>query len=176
MKTQTVLKWVVGVAVVGFALWLGVTFPRSNPVINQIVGGSAGPTVYDHNFFLAGLTSGGTVATTSGLIATYTTSEKDFAQTPSYIVWTPNLALTVSVTATSTFPYVPNVGDVASVVIKNATTTAGSITFAEGSGLTIKHSEDDAGDAIAFTDVSRVTFIRTSSLTVTMMLEAFHDN
>ena len=175
MNKTTLLKWIVGAVVVGFALWLGVTFPRSNPVINQIVGGASGPVNYDHNFFLAGLTSGGYVATSS-TAATYTTEEKDFRQTPSVISWLVNVPITVTITATSTFPYVPNDGDVASVVIKNATTTAGSITLAEGSGLTIKHSEDDAGDAIAFTDVSRVTFIRTSSLTVTMMLEAFHDD
>jgi len=170
MKTQTVLKWVVGVAVVGFALWLGVTFPRSNPVINQIVGGASGPVNYDHNFFLAGLTSGGYVATSS-TASTYTTSEKDFAQTPSVISWLVNVPTTVTITATSTFPYVPNVGDVASVLIYNATSTTGALTFDAGSGLTLKKSEDDNAIAIAHTAWGRLTFIRTAALTVTAILE-----
>jgi hypothetical protein len=171
MNKTTLLKWIVGAVVVGFALWLGVTFPRSNPVINQIVGGASGPVNYDRNFFLAGSTNGGYVATTSGLIATYTTEEKDFRQTPTYLVWTPNLALTVTITATSTFPYVPNVGDTAVVLIKNATTTAGTITWSAGSGLTLTKSEDDAANTTAYTATAKFTFIRTSTLTVTAIQE-----
>jgi hypothetical protein len=171
MKTQTVLK-ALGIAVgVAVLIWLGVTFPKGNPVIQQIVGGASGPTVYDHQYFLGGITTGGYVATTTGTIAAYTTSEKDFRQTPSYISWNPSLAQTVTITATSTFAYVPRVGDIAVVHIKNATTTAGTITWAAGSGVTLTKAEDDGANTTAYTATARFTIIRTAPLTVTIIQE-----
>jgi len=167
---NTISKWVLGGVIVVAVVWLGVTFPKGNPVIQQIVGGAAGPTVYDHQYFLGGITVGGTIATSS-TAAAYTTSEKDFAQRPTYIVWTPNVVPTITITATSTFPLIPNVGDVATVLIKNATTTTGAITWAAGSGLSITKSEDDAANTTAHGAFARFTFIRTSTLTVTAIQE-----
>jgi len=166
MKTKNVLITLGVIAL----LVLGVVFPRGNSVVQQIVGANAGPVVYDHQYFLGGITTGGVVATSS-TAATYTTSEKDFAQKPSYIVWTPNVVPTVTITATSTFPLVPNVGDVAMVLIKNATTTTGVITWSAGEGLTLTKSEDDTANTTAHTATARFTFIRTSTLTVTAIQE-----
>jgi hypothetical protein len=169
MKTS--IKVLIGLVAVIVVVWLGVSYPKGNSVIQQIVGGAAGPTVYDHQYFLSGATFGGRVATTSGLVSAYTTEAKDFAQTPTYISWTPNLALTVTITATSTFPYVPNVGDVAVIYVRNATTTAGTITWAAGSGLTLTKSEDDAANTTAYTATAKFTIIRTSTLTSTIIQE-----
>jgi len=171
---NTTLKWVLGGLVAVAIVWAGVTLPKNNPIIQQIVGASAGPTVYDHQYFLAGITTGGTVATTSGLIGTYSTLEADFARTPSIISWTPNKLLTVSLNATSTFPYVPNVGDVAQVLVYNATTTAGAggtITWDAGDGLTLLKSEDDGAVTTAKAVFAKFTFIRTSAWLVTAILE-----
>ena len=167
MKTKNVL---IGLGVVAL-LVLGVMFPRGNSVVQQIVGANAGPTVYNHQYFLAGITTGGVVSTTTGAIAAYTTSEKDFVQVPSVINWNPSLAQTVTITATSTFPLIPNVGDVATVLINNASTSAATITWAAGSGLTLTASEDDGGNTTAYTAWARFTLIRTSTLTVDAIQE-----
>lgn len=93
------------------------------------LGAVTGPDVNFHSYFNAGLTRGGYVATSS-TATTYTTVAKDFTGGPTYIAWTPNINTTISLSSTSTQPYLNQIGDTADVVWKNASTTSGTITFA----------------------------------------------
>lgn len=141
------------------------------PQADQPVGASTDSSF--HQFFRQGLTAGGRVATTS-TAATYTTSARDLAQTPTVYSWLPNKNITVSVSGTSTQPLIPNVGDVATVYFRNASTTAAAtITFAaKDAGVDMQFAEATGGDLVlAGLDWAKVTFIKTSTHLVTVIFD-----
>lgn len=139
------------------------------------VGAVVGPDYNKHAFFNSGITAGGRVATTS-TGATVTTLFRDFQQTPSYIDWQPNLNVTVTLTSTSTQALVPKVGDVAKVMVRNASTTAAStITFAAANAnVDLQFAEATGGDLVLNgLDWAELTFIRESDYLVTVIFNEF---
>lgn len=178
MKTTTITIGIIA------ALLLGVYNLANVKVVNVPVpvdsnpnfvnvGAATGPDVPYRTFFASGLTSGGRVATTS-TATTYTTDVKDFAGTPSTILWTPNINTTVSLSSTSTFPYVPRVGDVANVYLLNASSTAGSsITFAaKDANLDLQFAEATGGDLVLNgLDWTKLTIIRQTALKVSIIFD-----
>lgn len=146
-------------------------FARVQFPSNEGYGAAVSPNT--HSFFNAGFTSGGVVATTT-TAATYTTVAKDFAGTPT--VWSINAGLntTISLSGTSTHAYIPNVGDVANIYVRSATTTAATtITFAaEDIGVDLQMAEATGGDLVLEgLDWAKVTFIRTSANLVTIIFD-----
>lgn len=142
---------------------------------STVLGAVAGTDVYYRTFFYSGITQGGRVATSS-TATTYTTNVKDFLNTPAVVAWTPNINTTVSISATSTFNYVPRVGDVAKVWLQNASTTAASsITFAAAdSGVDLQTTEATGGDLVLNgLDWAEFTFIRQSATKVTVIFNEF---
>ena len=151
----------------------------SSPVVNvpkqEVLGAVAGTQVPYRTFFNEGLTFGGRVATSS-TAATYTTNARDFNGTPTVIAWTPNVNTTVSLSSTSTFAYVPKVGDVARVLVLNASTTAASsITFAAvDANLDLQFVEATGGDLVLNgLDWAELTLIRQSSSKVSVLLNEY---
>lgn len=140
------------------------------------LGAAASATDFQkHAFFNRGVTVGGRVSTTSA-VATYTTSATDFINTPSVVLWTPNINTTVSLSGTSTFPYVPNIGDVTTVYLLNASTTAAStITFAaKDSGVDMQFAEATGGDLVLNgLDWAKLTFIRRAANKVSIIFDEF---
>jgi len=139
------------------------------------LGAVSGPNVDFHMFLGGGFTAGGRMATTS-TAATYTTIQKDFAGLPTYLDWTPNVNTTITLNATSTHGYVPNVGDVATVYLRNASSTAAStITLAaENASVDLQMSEATGGDLILNgLDWAKLTFIREAVYTTTVIFDEF---
>jgi hypothetical protein len=169
MNTKNVLIGL-GVAVV---LFLGMTFPKGNTIVQQVKE-LAGQSPSGHQFFNDGVTSGGYSATTTGLISAYTTVAKDFQTLPTVISWIPNINQTVTLSATSTYQYVPNVGDAADLYFRNASTTAASaITFAAAdASVDLQFAEATGGDLVLNgLDWVKMTVIRNSRFSVTIILD-----
>jgi len=106
---------------------------------------------------------GGYVLATSSTAATYTITAQELSKAPTVISWTPNVNLTISLSATSTRSYVPNVGDTATLYFRNASTTAASaITFAAAdAGVDLQFAEATGGDLVLNgLDWEKVTLIR----------------
>jgi len=139
-------------------------------------GAAASATDFQkHVFFNSGITTGGKVATSS-TATTYTTAYRDFSLTPSVILWTPNVNTTVSLSATSTFGYVPRIGDVSKVYLLNASSTAGSsITFAAAdSGVDLQFTEATGGDLVLNgLDWAELTIIRQAANKVSILFNEF---
>ena len=166
-----------GIAVLALILG-GFAFTKDSVVKETIreiaVGGAAGPDHYNREYFNSGLTQGGRVATTS-TATTHTMIAADLNGTPSYIDWLPNINTTVSLSATSTHEYIPNVGDVAKIYWRNASSTAGAtITLAAvDAGLDLQKNEDTADLAINGLDWAELTLIRESINLVTVIMSEF---
>jgi peptidoglycan hydrolase-like protein with peptidoglycan-binding domain len=140
------------------------------------LGAAASATDFPkHASFNQGITVGGRVATTT-TAATYTTAEKDFRGQQSYWDVTPNLNTTISLTSTSTFPLVPNVGDIARVIVRNASSTAGAtITFAAANAnVDLQFSEATGGDLVLNgLDFAELIIIRESALLTSVIFNEF---
>lgn len=150
-----------------------VNVPESKSALT--LGAQANPDVYYRTFMREGITVGGRMATSS-TASTYTTASRDFNGTPSMILWTPNVNTTVSLSSTSTFAYVPQVGDIAKVVFLNASTTAASaITFAAvDANLDLQFSEATGGDLVLNgLDWAEFTIIRQSASKVSVIFNEF---
>ncbi|MFA6314979.1 MAG: hypothetical protein WC648_01235 [Candidatus Paceibacterota bacterium] len=148
---------------------VNVNVPKQSPVL----GAMAGPDVFYRSSFHKGLTVGGYIATTS-TAATYTTNSADFAAIPTVVLWTPNVNTTVTLNATSTFYYVPDVGDVATVYLQNASSTAGAtITLAaQNASVDLQFAEATGGDLVlSGLDWAKLTFIRQSTNKVTVIFD-----
>ena len=160
-----------GVAVLVVVLGFVVFAPKPN-VITDVVGGS-GQNQSFRGFFMQGATFGGNTATTS-TAATYTSVAKDFRNEPTVISWLPNVNTTVTLSSTSTLAYVPNVGDVATVYLRNASTTAGAtITLAAAdANLDLQMAEATGGDLVlSGLDWAKLTLIHTSTYLVTVIFD-----
>ena len=146
--------------------------PSAVSVPSEPYGASSGTTHSFREFFNSGMTMGGTVSTTT-TATTYTTETKDFLKVPTVISWLPNVDTTVSLSSTSTLAYVPNVGDTATIYIRNASTTAAaSITFAAvDANLDLQKNEDTADLAVVGLDWAKLTLIHTSQYLVTVFFE-----
>lgn len=123
----------------------------------------------------SGMTAGGSAATTSTATA-YTLNARDFIGTPSTILWTPNVNTTLSLSATSTFDYVPKVGDVARIMFLNASSTAASsVTFAAvDAGIDLQFSEATGGDLVLNgLDWAELVLIRTSLHKTAVIFDEF---
>lgn len=139
------------------------------------LGANPGPYHTERQFFKSGSTNGGRLATSS--VGALTTQPNDFNGAPTYIDWTPNvLDVNVSLTGTSTKPYVPEIGDTAVVYIRNASTTANAaLNFsAADAGLDLQYASSTTAVVSVFgLDYARVTFIRESANLVTALWETF---
>lgn len=153
---------------------LGFTFFAPTRTVNNVLAGSgSSQNVSYRQFFAEGTTWGGIVATTS-TATTYTTVQRDFPNTPTVVQWTPNVNTTISLSATSTLAYVPNVGDVAWMFFRNASSTAASsITFAAAdAGVDLQFAEATGGDLVLNgLDWEKFTFIHTSTNLVTIIAD-----
>jgi hypothetical protein len=169
MNTKNIL---IGLGVV-VVLFLGMTFPKGNTIVQQVKE-LAGQSPSGHQFFNDGVTAGGYSATTTGLISAYTTSAKDFQTLPTVISWTPSINQTVTLSATSTYQYVPNVGDSVTLYFRNASTTAAaSIVFAAAdASVDLQFAEATGGDlTLLGLDWEKITVIRNSRYSVTMIMD-----
>ena len=155
------------------AVIVAVVVASSSSAVKETLGATAGTTHSFHESFQKGLTIGGLNSTTTSA-STYTTVARDFNGTPT--VWSilPNLPITISLSGTSTLGYVPNVGDVAEVYIRNASTTAAAaIVFAAAdSGADLQFAEATGGDlTVLGLDWEKLTIIHTSQNLVTFILD-----
>lgn len=144
-------------------------------VVEKTVGAQPGTEQFERNYFRAGLTEGGRVATTT-TASTYTTAIADFPRSLTYYDWTPNVNTTVSISATSTRNLIPNVGDVATVYFRNASTTAtATVTFAAvDAGVDIQYTEATGGDLVLNgLDWAKLTLIREAGDLVTVIFSEF---
>lgn len=167
MKNIVIAVVIAIVASVGFTL-----FYESSPTVVQF-GASSGTDVSFRTFFNGGLSEGGITATTSTASA-YTTAARDFFGTPAVVNWLPNVNTTVSISATSTHQYVPKVGDVAQIYLRNASSTAGSsITVAAvDAGVDLQFAEATGGDLVLNgLDWAKITLIHTSQNLVTVIFD-----
>lgn len=145
-------------------------FTKSN-----VLGAVVGPENYDRFFFNKGISQGGAVSTTS-TVSAYTTAGSDFRGTPTMILWSPSVNTTVTLNATSTFEYVPKVGDIATVYLLNASTTAASaITFAaQNASVDLQFTEATGGDLVLNgLDWAKFTFIRQTANKVSIIFDEF---
>lgn len=162
----------VGISLVVVVLAL-LVFPRVTNISNPVLGGS-GQDVSARQFFQGGATFGGVVAATTTTAATYTTSPRDFGGAPTVISWLPNVNTTVSLSASSTREYIPNVGNVATIYLRNASTTAAaSITLAAvDAGVDLQFAEATGGDLVLNgLDWAKITLIHTSTNLVTVIFD-----
>lgn len=139
------------------------------------LGAVSGPDVNFRIFLNRGVTSGGRLATSSSK-STYTTDEKDFRTTPTYLDWTPNLNTTISISATSTHAYIPNIGDVARIVFRNASSTAASaITFAAlNANVDLQFVEATGGDLVLNgLDFAEIILVREDTFKTTVLFQEF---
>ena len=174
-------KIITGIAIFALVVsFIAITKGGTETIIEKTIeriGVASGPTKTQHQFFDAGFTTGGRVATTSTeTLSTYTTEIKDFQQMPVYYDWLPNRNLTITINATSTFSYVPKVGNVSTMYFRNASTTAvATITFAaENSSVDLQINEATGGDLILNgLDWAKLTFIRESANLVTILFDEF---
>lgn len=170
-KKNIISSLVVSIVVVAIAL----TVFGGNTTVEKIVdlGSGSGQNTDSRQFFQQGASFGGVVSTTT-TATTYTTLARDFNNTPSVISWLPNINTTVSISSTSTLPYVPNVGDTATVYLRNASTTAAaSITVAaKDAGLDMQFAEATGGDLVLNgLDWAKLTIIHTSTNLVTVIFD-----
>lgn len=138
MNTKNVL---IGIGVV-VLLFLGVTYPKGNPVLN--VGASSGPDHYGLEQFLGGFLRGNTLATTTGTAVTLKASD---------IVGWDTISVTPIVGATTlTFPasstlrnLVPKAGNMQETCFYNASSTSSiTITFVAGTGMDLETATSTA--------------------------------
>src|SRR3990167_9129317 len=162
-----------GVAVLVVVLGFVFFAPKPN-VVTEVLGSCSGQNVDSRQFLLGGLTQGGFVAATTSTAATYTLVAKDFAGAPTVISWLPNVNTTVSIGATSTREFIPEVGNVAYFYLRNASTTAAAtITLAAvDAGLDLQMAEATGGDLVlSGLDWAKVTLIRTGTHLVTVIFD-----
>lgn len=155
---------------------LGLIFPKATlQTVESTLGATPGPDFQKHVFFNQGVTVGGRVATTT-TAATYTTSATDFKGLQTYWDVTPNVNTTISLSATSTYGLVPNTGDMARVMVRNASSTAASsITFAALNGnVDLQFAEATGGDLILNgLDWAELIIIRESPTLVSVIFNEF---
>lgn len=161
----------IGVALVAVVIAIG---GYMFPDVQIPAGANPGPDNQNHQYFNAGSTDGGRVATTS-TAAAYTLVAKDLASLPTYVDWLVNVNTTVSLSATSTFGYVPNVGDVAVIYIRNASSTAAAtLTLAAvDTGVDLQKNEDTSNLAIEGLDWGRLTIIREATNLTTVIFDKY---
>jgi hypothetical protein len=162
------------VAVVAFLGGMSHEGNVSVSVLPNQTFGAAGNDFGSRIFAREGITAGGSVLATTSAVATYTLVASEFVKTPQVINWLPNLNTTLSISSTSTLPYIPNVGDTAEVYFRNASTTlAATITFAaKDAGVDIQIAEATGGDLVLNgTDWAKVTLIRTTQNLVTVIFD-----
>ena len=176
MKNTKVLYVLVVLAL--FVGFIGVFTPTTTTIIEKVkeisnYGAQSGQDQSARQFLRGGVSVGGDLSTTT-TASTYTTVAKDFRGEPTVWKVLPNIDTTFTINATSTHGYVPQVGDVATIYIQNASTTAAaSITFAEGEGVDLQDNEDSADLALVGLDWMKVTFIRTTKYAVAVILDEF---
>lgn len=171
-------KIIVGLLVVALGFGAIGAFKKPSTIYvdkttNQPIVGASG-NFSTRSFALQGITSGGMAATSTGTITAYTPVGGDYVNTPSVIRWTPNANQTLTITSTSTQPYVPNVGDTTTIFFQNASTTAAStITFAAANAnVDLQFSEATGGDLVLNgLDWAKITLIRTSTYNVTVLFD-----
>ncbi len=173
---NTMNKFFVGLLTLALALGGYSAFFKESKVtiINPETGEKVGALdQFARVFFQRGVTQGGAMSTSTGTITAYTTSRTDFTGTPAVISWLPNANQTITITPTSTLDYIPHVGDVANVYLRNASTTAASaITFAAATGVDLQFTEATGGDLVLNgLDWAKFTFIRTSEYVVTVLFD-----
>lgn len=133
----------------------------TNPVVERTIERVGGQSDSFHKFFEAGVTVGGNSIATTTTKSTYTLVASEITD-KSFLSITPNVELTLSLGATSTYAMIPRVGDTFKMKIKNASTTAAStITLAAADTSTdLQKNEDTAELAVLGLDWVELTFVR----------------
>lgn len=165
-KLIGVLALILVVGFLGYGLLKGETPATS-------FGAASGSDHYNHEFFFAGLTKGGRVATSSLVSATLQTGflNKDNTR----IDFTPNAgSLTLTLSASSTLTsIVPKTGDTREYLICNATTTAATpFTLAFGAGL--KQMNATSTYAIATGKCAQTIFSRRSDKDIDVLFDLYN--
>lgn len=111
-----------------------------------------------------GVTSTSTAGNASTLVAT------DF-DTENYIVMTPlGAAHTLTLPASSTFPGIPNPGDMREIIIENGATAATSTTIAAGTGIDLQEP-DGQNVVIGQNNYARLTCVRQSNTDIVCIVD-----
>lgn len=140
------------------------------------IGGSAGPTHFEHQQFLQNISVGGDTVATSSTAGTYTltTAELDANRRTNFLSWTVNTDVTLTTMASSAAPFAGMaVGETYDVYFYNASTTAASAaTFAAGSGVDMQ--EDEGGSVVVNgLELAKLTFIKKADTDVVMLVEPY---
>ena len=155
-----------------------VTVRTSDGEVTQL-GATPGPNYTDRQYFNGGATAGGRLATTTATsVAAYTLTQRDLAGTPSVVEINPSVNLTLSLSSTSTYNYVPTVGDTAKLYVRNASTTAAaSITLAAvDTGVDLQVTKNATSSlAVTGLDWAELTLIRKSASSVTVIVHGTNE-
>ncbi len=163
------------IAVVALVLGgYGLVKPQPTQQPEQQPFGASGTEFTELAHFYNNITVGGVVMSTTSLVSTYTPTALELSKAPKIISWLPNVNTTLSISASSTRSYIPNVGDTAEFYVRNASTTAAAtITFAAAdTGVDLQFAEATGGDLVlSGLDWAKVTLIRTSTHLVTVIFD-----
>lgn len=162
-------------------LVVGVNFPLNGTTVTERViekvGGSTANSA--RQFFGAGVTVGGNVLSTTTTVTSYLLTTTELAG-KTVVKINPSVDLALKLDATSTGQFVPNVGDTATIFIKNASTTvASAITLsAQNASLDLNLPEATGGDLVlAGLNWGRIDLIRntldSSTNSVTAILSEY---
>jgi hypothetical protein len=138
------------------------------------LGAIPGGDVYTHLNAHNGITVGGRLATTTTVISAYTTTQKDFKGLPTYWDFNPGVNLTLTINATSTHGYVPNIGDVSKIYLRNASTTAGATITLAAEDSSVDLQTETGGDLVLNgLDWAELTLIREDTYKTTIIFDEF---
>ena len=170
---------VVGVVLGGFAVLTNGDTIVNNPVVERTVGAVAGPNNFVHQFFHAGFTSGSACSATSTTAAAGTLGS-ELGPDTSCVDVTPNGAdLTLTLAASTSAWYPKAKGEVRTLFVRNATSTAGiDIIFAAGTGINLKRATTSGSLLIGDTDAentARIYFKKQADGDLTALLNLYQD-
>lgn len=171
---------------VGVALVLGVVGlfvgDTTNPVVERTIerfGADAGPEKFETQVFNSGFSVGKTCVAT-GTTAAVGTLGNELQPDTSCVDVTPNGAdLTLTLAASTTKWYPAKKGQVRTLYIRNATSTAGiDVIIAAGTGINLKRATSSGSQLSGDTDAenhARIDFKRQADGDLTALLEVFQD-
>lgn len=178
---MTLHKIITGLLVVGFVGVGGYVLTIDTEVKvppQDNVGAVASPDVYSYFRVHGVFTQGGGVRATSTVNAAETLLASDFDE-ENVIDYTLNQQdATLTLPASTTIPGIPYAGNVRSVYIRNATTTAAmDLTIAGGTGTILKKATSTAtikGDTDG-DNYARIDFVRKANTDIDALLNIFID-
>ena len=166
-KSLKVALIVVAIIAIG-----GFFFPKGNTVMERVVGANPGPDILNNVVFHENYSNRGHVATTTGVIATYTLTTADIRKELSYLEWNASLNQTLTTMASTSAPFGNlAVGEGFSMDFYSSTSTAGTtITFAAGTGVDL---QEDEGETVIVNglETARLNFRKKTNTDILMWVE-----